>query len=207
MREPIIHNLFPTPIYITDIDRKFTKKELDFVDNQKNFISSNEGNVRTTDSYILNQKELKNIKQIIDSTCQDYLERIICPKKNIKLYVTQSWLNFTESNQFHHRHEHPNSIISGVLYFNADEKNDLIKFFHPKKYLAISPEIDDKKWNIWNSKSWWFSVKTGNLILFPSSTTHQVDIKKGNNTRISLAFNTFYKGKLGKNDDLTELIL
>ena len=42
--------------------------------------------------------------------------------------------------------------------------------------------------------------------MFPSSTTHRVDIKKGNNTRVSLAFNTFYKGKIGSNDKLTELI-
>jgi hypothetical protein len=43
--------------------------------------------------------------------------------------------------------------------------------------------------------------------MFPSSTTHQVETKKGNNTRISLAFNTFYKGTIGSNKDLTELIL
>jgi hypothetical protein len=43
--------------------------------------------------------------------------------------------------------------------------------------------------------------------MFPSSTTHQVETKKGTNTRISLAFNTFYKGTIGSNKDLTELIL
>ena len=32
-------------------------------------------------------------------------------------------------------------------------------------------------------------------------------VVKGNNTRISLAFNTFYKGSVGSNDALTELIL
>ena len=208
MKEPIIQSLFPTPIYMTDIERSFTKKELDFVYNQKNFTVKNDGNVSSADNYILNKTELKNIKQIIDLACQDYLQRIICPKeKNLKLYVTQSWLNYTQENQYHHKHEHPNSVISGVLYFDADNENDLIKFFHPQKYFNIYPKIDDKKWNLYNSTSWWFSVKTGTLILFPSSTTHQVDVKKGNNTRVSLAFNTFYKGTLGQNKDLTELIL
>jgi hypothetical protein len=42
--------------------------------------------------------------------------------------------------------------------------------------------------------TWFFPVETGNLFMFPSSTTHQVETKQGNNTRISLAFNTFYKG-------------
>ena len=35
MRESIIQNLFPIPIYMSNIDRVFTKQELQFVDNQK----------------------------------------------------------------------------------------------------------------------------------------------------------------------------
>jgi len=83
----------------------------------------------------------------------------------------------------------------------------MIKFFSHVKYQQIKPEIDDSKYNIWNSSSWWFPVETGQLVMFPSSTTHQVDTKKGNNTRVSLAFNTFYKGAVGSNSNLTELIL
>ena len=205
MKEPTIQNLFPTPIYMTDIDRPFTKQELDFVYNQKNFTTKNDGNVSSSDNYILNRKELKKIKKLIDLACQNYLEKIICPKQNLKLYVTQSWLNFTEENQYHHQHTHPNSVISGVLYFDCDKENDKIKFTNPRGYQQIVPEL--KNYNIWNSYTWWFPLETGQLILFPSSTIHQVDTKQGNNTRISLAFNTFYKGILGKNCELTELIL
>jgi len=202
-----IHNLFPTPVYMTNINRAFTKQELQFVENQKNHCTKNEGNINTKDNYILNRKEFKNIKKFLDVCCKDYLDKIISPKNNIELYITQSWLNYTEENQFHHRHEHPNSIVSGVLYFNSDKDKDLIKFFSNVKYQQIKPEIDDSKYNIWNSGSWWFPVETGQLVMFPSSTTHQVDTKKGNNTRISLAFNTFYKGTIGINSQLTELIL
>lgn len=205
MKEPIIESLFPTPLYKTDINRLFTNDELNFVQSQKNFVNKNDGNVSSSDNYILNRKELKNIKKFLDDCCKDYLEKIICPKENIQLYITQSWLNYTEEHQFHHMHEHPNSVISGVLYFNSDEKNDKIKFTRLNRYQQIVPLI--KTFNIWNSHTWWFPVKSGELILFPSSTTHQVDVKQGKNTRISLAFNTFYKGKLGKNNELTELIL
>jgi uncharacterized protein (TIGR02466 family) len=205
MEKYTIHNLFPIPIYMTNMDRPFTKQELKFAEEQKKHCTKNEGNINTKDNYILNRKEFKNIKKFLDAACKDYLERIICPKNNIELYITQSWLNYTEENQFHHRHAHPNSIISGVLYFNSD--NDNIKFFNPKQYHQISPQIDEDKYNIWNSSSWWFPVETGQLVMFPSSTTHQVDTKKGNNTRVSLAFNTFYKGAIGSNSSLTELIL
>ena len=207
MKEPTIQNLFPTPIYMTNMDRPFTKQELQFVKEQNKHCVNNTGNINTKDNYILNRKEFKNIKKFLDAACKDYLEKIICPKNNIELYITQSWLNYTEENQYHHKHEHPNSVISGVLYFDSDKDNDMIKFFSHIKYQQIKPKIDDEKYNLWNSESWWFPVETGQLVMFPSSTTHQVDTKKGNNTRVSLAFNTFYKGAVGSNSSLTELIL
>jgi uncharacterized protein (TIGR02466 family) len=207
MKEPIIHSIFPIPIYTTKIDRGFTKQELQFVKEQKKHCTNNEGNINTKDNYILNRKEFKNIKKFLDKHCKKYLDTVICPKNNIELYVTQSWLNYTEANQYHHKHEHPNSVISGVLYFDSDIKNDKILFSHSRGYQQIKPEIDDTKWNLWNSGTWFFPVETGNLFMFPSSTTHQVETKKGNNTRISLAFNTFYKGSVGSNCELTELIL
>ena len=187
------------------MDRGFTKQELQFVDNQKNKCSKNKGNINTKDNYILNRKEFKNIKKFIDKTCQDYLEKIISPKNNIELYITQSWLNYTEENQYHHQHSHSNSVVSGVLYFDCDKENDKIKFTNPVGYQQIKPEIKD--FNIWNSETWWFALETGQLVMFPSSTAHQVETKKGKNTRVSLAFNTFYKGTVGSNSNLTELIL
>ena len=205
--KPIIHSIFPTPIYTTKMDRGFTKQELQFVDNQKNKCTENLGNINTKDNYILNRKEFKNIKKFIEQCCDDYLKKIISPKNNIKLYITQSWLNYTEKDQYHHQHAHPNSVVSGVLYFDSDKEKDKILFSSNKGYQQISPKIDDTKFNIWNSETWFFPVETGDLFMFPSSTTHQVETKKGDNTRISLAFNTFYKGTVGSNKNLTELIL
>tara|TARA_Y100001972_G_scaffold93180_1_gene114230 strand:+ start:109 stop:729 length:621 start_codon:yes stop_codon:yes gene_type:complete len=206
VREPIINNIFPTPVYMTEIGRAFTKQELNFVKEQKKHCVKNTGNINTKDNYILNRKEFKNIKNFLNKHCENYLKTIICPKENIKLYITQSWLNYTETDQFHHKHEHPNSVVSGVLYFNSNIENDKI-FFSSGKYQQIKPSVDDTKYNLWNSDTWFFPVETGKLIMFPSSTTHQVETKKGENTRISLAFNTFYKGTIGSNPNLTELIL
>jgi len=67
--------------------------------------------------------------------------------------------------------------------------------------------IEKKSYNLYNSETWKFSVQSNQVILFPSDLMHQVEMKKGNNLRISLAFNVFFKGKLGHRDSLTELIL
>jgi uncharacterized protein (TIGR02466 family) len=202
--EANINSIFPTPIYISKLNRELTNKELSFIDKTKNDCGKNEGNITSNNNYILNNKEFKNLKEELDLRVQDYFQKVISPTDAITPYITQSWLNYTETNQYHHKHAHPNSLVSGVFYINCDDKFDKIKFFNDK-YKTIKPEIKD--WNIWNSESWWFSVKTGDVILFPSSLTHMVETKEGTNTRISLAFNTFIKGKIGNNKNLTELIL
>jgi len=199
-----IHGIFPTPIYISKLEREFSKKELSFIDVTKENVYKNDGNTTSTDNYILNHKTFKNLKEELNLKIQDYFDKIVSPANNITPYITQSWLNYTETNQYHHKHTHPNSLVSGVLYINCNEEFDKIKFFN-ENYKTIKTEVKD--WNIWNSETWWFSVKTGDLIMFPSSLTHMVETKQGDNTRISLAFNVFIKGTLGMNKSLTELIL
>ena len=202
--EANINGIFPTPIYISKLDRELTSKELSFINKIKLDTYNNEGNKTSNDNYILNSKSFKTLKDELDLRVKDYFDKVISPANNITPYITQSWLNYTETNQYHHKHQHPNSLVSGVFYINCHKEYDKIKFFNDK-YSTIKPEVKD--WNIWNSTSWWFSVKTGDVILFPSSLTHMVETKQGDNTRISLAFNVFIKGTVGINKELTELIL
>ena len=202
--ESIINSIFPTPVYFSKLDREFTKKELSFIDKTKLDVYKNEGNTTSNDNYILNNKIFKDLKDDLNLRIQDYFDKVISPANDVTPYITQSWLNYTETNQYHHKHVHPNSLVSGVLYINSNEENDKIKFFNDF-YKTIKLEV--KNWNMWNSESWWFTVKTGDIILFPSSTIHMVEVKKGDNTRISLAFNVFIKGTVGNNSALTELIL
>jgi len=204
MKEAVINGIFPTPIYISELNRKLTKKELSFINKTKLDVYKNEGNITSNNTYILNDKTFKNLKKELNLRVYDYFDKVISPGNNIIPYITQSWLNYTETNQYHHKHQHPNSLVSGVFYINCNKEFDKIKFFN-ENYKTIRPEV--KEWNIWNSESWWFSVKTGDIILFPSSLTHMVENKQGDNIRISLAFNVFIKGTIGKKKLLTELIL
>jgi uncharacterized protein (TIGR02466 family) len=204
MIKSTINSIFPTPIYVSKLNRKLKPLELNFVDKSKKNFYKNSGNITSKNNYILNEKPFANIKKELELKVKDYFEKVICPVNTVIPYITQSWLNFTETNQFHHKHAHPNSIVSGVFYINCHETLDKIKFFN-ESYKTIKPEIKD--WNLWNSESWWFPVKTGDIIMFPSSLPHAVENKEGTNTRISLAFNVFIKGKIGINEELTELIL
>jgi uncharacterized protein (TIGR02466 family) len=204
MIESTVNGIFPTPVYMSKLDRDLTKKELSFIDKSKLDFYKNEGNITSNDNYILNQKVFSKLKEDLDLRVQDYFKKVLSTTDAVTPYITQSWLNYTETNQFHHKHAHPNSLVSGVFYVNCHEEFDKIKFFNDT-YKTIKPEIKD--WNLYNSESWWFTVKTGDIILFPSSLTHMVENKEGTNTRISLAFNVFIKGTIGNNKNLTELVL
>ena len=64
-----------------------------------------------------------------------------------------------------------------------------------------------KTFNIFNSDSWWLPVETGKILIFPANAPHAVHTKEENHSRISLSFNTFFKGTIGKAARLTELKL
>ena len=198
-----LHNLFPTPIGFFDLDRDFTELEKKFIDKQET--RTNMGNTTSIDNYVLKNKNLSGLRQFFDDSLQAYLRATYNPKQDIKLRITQSWINYTAPGQFHHKHAHPNSFISGVFYIQTDPTKDRI-FFYKDAYQQFKFEITE--WNQYNSESWWFEAPPKRLILFPSSLTHMVETTlKDSETRISLSFNTFPQGLLGINQDLTELVL
>ena len=199
-----IEKIFPTPIYFSNINRKLTNEEKKFVNFNKKLLMKNEGNYTSTNNYILENEKLKNIKEFLGVLVKNYFDNIVSPSENITPYITQSWLNYTKKGEFHHTHCHPNSYISGVFYIESD-KGDGISF---NKNIYHQIKIEPIKLNTFNSDSWDFSIKTGDVVLFPSHLQHCVKQRKSNkNVRTSLAFNVFLKGIIGYNHSLTELIL
>ena len=197
--------IFPVPVYYSYDVKNFTKSELDSVEKHREETYENAGNITSNNTYILETKPFEKLKNILLDHVNEYLKVIHAPEnKDLKLYITQSWLNYTNNNQFHHAHSHQNSFISGVLYIKANENVDSISF---AKTVEDSVRIISKNYGIFNSSESMKQIKTGMLILFPSSLTHGVEIKKDNEERISLAFNTYFKGTLGSAKSLTELKL
>lgn len=204
-KPPIIHGLFPTPVMFGEMGRAYTKEELAFFKQHQSKTVKNNGNVNTTDTYILNQPVLADIKKVLDEYVNEFYFKIMCVNPKVRPYITQSWINYTKPGEYHHRHAHPNSLVSGVLYLDSDKEKDKIMFYDSEAYKRIKPDI--ATWNLYNSESWWFPVGTGNLVMFPSELQHMVEQKEGKNLRTSLAFNTFIRGDIGNTGELTELKL
>jgi uncharacterized protein (TIGR02466 family) len=194
--------LFPETILKSKIDCNFTKEELNFIKNLP--LIKNDNNSTSIDNYILNNSALSNLKNNILQAVKFYFYEILKSDINTEIYITQSWVNFTKEHESHHRHSHPNSVLSGIVYIDVDSTKDSIVFY---KNMSNQIVTNKTEFNIYNSDLWTFPVETSQIIVFPSYLQHSVNTKEENNTRISLSFNTFIKGKIGNNVVLTELVL
>ena len=198
----IIEPLFPKPIGFLDIDETFSK-ELISIYSKDNAVQNSGLNFSSSEKYILEDKKLKKIKKELENKTNEYFQQVFAPSSDVSLYITQSWLNWTEKNEHHHMHSHANSFISGVYYIDTVE-DDKISFYEETWGQFNVPT---NNFNFYNSTSWWYPAKKNMLILFPSTLVHGVDPITTNHTRISLAFNTFFKGTLGVYENATELKL
>ena len=189
------------------MNRPFHKHEHECFGNVLQRMIHIEGNLISENSFVLNDERLSDLKNWIQSCIDDYFNTIICSSDDFEPYVTISWLNYAEEKQYHHQHDHGNSIISGVLYIDADEMTDNITFhkniYNSSPYIKIEPS----QYNLYNSENWSVSVQKQKLILFPSTLTHSVSNVTSNKTRISLSFNVFVKGVVGNVLDKTFLEL
>ena len=198
MKEELLQ-IFPKPVLITPYEKPISK-ELEFIRTLEWISQKANGNFKSKDSYILKNEQLKDIKNFIVETVNKYCEKILNTKQ--RLVITQSWFNKNPTGSKHHEHVHPNSIISGVMYFQIDQTLPPIQF---SKSNQDGVKLDPIKYNVLNSDTFLLPCKPGELILFPSNLRHSVPINTGMPDRISLSFNTFCIDALGSEDSLTHL--
>ena len=196
------HNLFPTAVTYFDFGSKLTDLELKFITEQET--RNNDGNTTSVNNNLFESAELAEVARFCEESLQQYFKEVYAPKHDVTPYITQSWANYTKKGQWHHKHGHPNSFISGVFYVQAQKDIDKI-YFYKNGYQQIKLPTDN--YNLYNSDSWWLGVETGQLILFPSHLTHMVQTVQTDETRISISFNTFLKGYIGNDLELTGLHL
>jgi uncharacterized protein (TIGR02466 family) len=196
-----LYSLFPTAIAKFELGREFTPEEIAFIENQP--VHKNTANTVSDSTTVLKHWSMSKLREFTESCVAEYLKAVYAPKHEVSLQVTQSWLNYTKPGEHHHKHDHSNSFVSGVLYIKASKERDKI-YFYKDTYQQIKIKTDN--WNMYNSESWWFEAAAGELILFPSHLAHKVETVQ-EEERVSLAFNTFPVGHLGDEQELTYLHL
>ena len=200
---PELIQLFPTPVMSVTYKENF-EEELNFIKNidygRTNADSTEYFNLQSSDTFLLDKKDLLKIRIFIEKSLEIYRREVF--HYSDELVITQSWVNKSGKNQKHHSHIHPNSIVSGVFYFQMDEKLPPIQF---KRTSHDNFALNIEQFNNFNSSTFILPVKNGELIIFPSILEHSVPPNQSDKERISLSFNTFTKNSLGSIDSLTYL--
>ena len=205
----MIDHLFPIPVGIYERPIEITDDELKFI--KKLGRRQNQSNKTSSDFYILQHKELNNLYKFFKECLDSYISQTIAPnQEEINFYVTQSWANYTKAGEYHQMHKHQNSIVSGVFYVQVNE-NDNITYRNYDEIAGtqVPVHIHPASWNRYNSNIWKYSVKVGQLYLFPSALQHCVETLPEDTelTRISVSFNTWVQGQLGEPKELNSLNL
>lgn len=195
--------IFYTPLAVVGEQYKMSEKEIEYIKNLELSERNKEGNHTTKDKYIFSNEQLKYFKNYCTNYLNEYTREIL-GIKNVNFYITQSWANFNNKNEAHHLHSHQNSIISGVFYL--DNKGGNIKFIKKNFLEEMNLSFNYNNTDYFHNE-FEFKIEKNTLILFPSNVEHKVEINNEDDTRISIAFNSYFEGKLGEYNSANELSL
>jgi uncharacterized protein (TIGR02466 family) len=192
-----IMNLFAIPVTRSVMGRAFTNEEMrcfqDKLQSPVNAIS----NFSSRDKNVLNDPALAGLKAQLQASLDHYLKTIFNPSNAVSLRVTQSWLTLSRKGESHHSHVHPNSVVSGVVYINV-AKDDGINFYRNQDatWFELLREADTYH----NAYRYFIPVNAGDIVLFPSNLSHGVREVVEDVERVSLSFNSFFEGELGREE-------
>lgn len=207
-------DLFPIPVVKINLGETFSEefnslKNDDINPSEKNRTS----HYFSINRYILNDERYVNLKNVIRQETQNFMESKMAIEGECG--ITQSWVNWNHPKEHTHLHTHPNSIVSGVLYLQVEEnKNNLILFHRLNQDIGSGKNIieppmfkqpNDKVERKYVDGAQAVFVKNGDLILFASYLPHSVPPNHGSSKRISLAFNSMVRHKIGGYERATEL--
>jgi uncharacterized protein (TIGR02466 family) len=193
-----IFSIFPTPVLVCNYPDSY-EKELEYIKSIEFYKPNNPVvAVQSEDNYILNNPELKKIRNFIQIKLNKFSKEILKYEDNLN--ITQSWINLSSLGKTHNRHSHPNSIISGVWYAEISEDSSPIRF-HNSLVREIS--LNTIEANEFNGIEYTLMPKKSNIIFFPSNLHHDVLKNESDSIRISLSFNSWPEETFGNKLYLT----
>lgn len=186
--EHTIHPAFSSPIYSSFINVS-SKPAWSSIE----FRSYGEHDTSCTNA-ILDRPEWSTIRTQIEEHVHNYFFNVLKFSPGPKPYITISWASRSGYKQYHHKHAHANSVVSGTIYF-ANEDCGIV--FHKPVFSTI--ECDVVESNIYNSGQLMIKPLEGQILLWPSHLEHWTEtVINPRHTRYSLNFNIWVKGDISK---------
>ena len=187
----------PTAVYKDKLGYKLTSQQKDVLHNlviHPNELSEEMG--------ILDRPEFKSMKDIVFSHVEKYEKDVCGFKSSLSFKLTESWYKETVPGNDHIDHNHPNSMLSGVVYLNVpkgDKSHEGINLIHiENRGVFKNHEFRyDYTPTKYNQITTFVPVETGDIVLFPSYLYHFVTHNESRNeSRRVISFNTFIQGRM-----------
>jgi uncharacterized protein (TIGR02466 family) len=190
-------NMFAVPLYRATLGRAFSRAEMQFFHETLKGAVPAIANQSSVSKKVLTSPQMRDIRSVIEEHLAQYMRTVFNTTNQVQLQITQSWLTLAGKGQSHHVHTHPNSVVSGVLYINLAQQ-DGISFYRNEDNIWY--ELIRQQDNYFNASQYFVQSSVGDLLLFPSNVRHGVRAVTSDIERVSLSFNTFFSGQLGRDE-------
>lgn len=162
---------------------------------------------KSKNTFILNEEICKPLSDHILNVAKILLDEHLGHSFK-DLQFTQSWVSHKNIGEFHQKHTHANSILSGVYYFQKDASMyPPIKFYKHNMnsgvYEILIPIQNDVSQKPFAWTNYTYTPISGDIVLFPSHLQHSVEINNTGKVRKSVAFNIITTETFGTLDALT----
>ena len=186
-----IESVFATPIYfamienVNDVKKEYEeiKGNLIFFDTPEMWGRPQKLTTQNFEDNIIENKNMKIVRKAIDNHLKIFLEALNIPEKK---YRTTSWITSNSKGEYAPVHNHLDADISGVYYYQTNEKDGSIFFLTPN--LAMTNSIFTKF-----SENIYVKPEEGKLLMFPGWLQHGVATNITDSIRSSLAFNIYFE--------------
>lgn len=200
-------SLFGIPIYFGKI--KLKQEEVNYIINSDyERVHINNG-FRTKDNYLLNNKNLKNLKKEVQNELNNFVYNQLKIKNNFKFMMLNSWGMKHIKNDWAQSHYHSNSFISGVVYLKTNKDSGYFSFNKSSGWNNISSnflKFEYTEYTQENSDTWNILPEEGDIIFFPSFLEHSVSKNASDEDRYCCSFN-FYPNVVIKTKEFDNINL
>jgi uncharacterized protein (TIGR02466 family) len=194
MLETTVYNLFPTPVWVVDLEPEIYEGLNADILHCLDDLSTDRppvpiGGTLQTDTNLHKFDEFASLTDRILEGTEAVLKFLEVEYSNFE--ITGCWANINPVGGLNTPHTHPNNYLSGVYYVQTMEGADSIFFSDPRpQAIVVRPPFG--KDNAYTGNEVSMEAKEGRLIIFPAWLSHGVPPNRGNRDRISISFNIMF---------------
>lgn len=198
-----VTNIFSIGVGIEQVPEMLPLARKIFAENKDNFKSAgHHPGLRTTLSNYFKNIEVFHTKNKDTDLLENFI--LLRAKEYIAFcgykaedyeYTITMWLNEMERNAVHKLHHHYGHNISGCYYIDLPNNSNTIMFSHTHLNSNSLGLVEVDEYTPFNSASWKFMPKEGELYLWKSDMYHEVPPLDFNGIRRTIAFDISVVGK------------